>query len=50
MNPERRTLCTLCSGRADAGCYTCRPCKRLLWQEIADAQAVDEWRAAYGEA
>ena len=48
--PERRTICTLCGGRCDRGCYTCSHCKRLLWQEIADAQAVDVWRAAYGEA
>ena len=47
---ERRTACTLCLGRCDPGHYTCKRCNSSLWQQIADAQAVDEWRAAYREA
>ena len=46
---ERRTLCLMCAGRCDADKYTCRRCNCKLWQQIADAQAVDVWRAAYRE-
>ena len=46
---ERRTLCMLCSGRCNPGAYTCKPCKRRLWQEIVDAYMVDERHTIYGE-